>query len=322
MDWEKVAAELIRATRGARTQKATSHALGYRSNVLFAWESGRDAPSARKFLRLVALCERTPLEVLSAFGRGVPSVCPTTAEGMTEYLRLLAGNRAQKELAASLNQDRYSVGRWFRGTTEIPLPEFLHLVEICTLAAVDFIACITSPLAVPSLAESYRRIEAARQAASRMPWSHAIVHMVGLPEYQSLGRHLPGWFASRLGISISDERQCLELLVQMGRLRLVGSRYETTEDLSVDMRRDPDVTRKLASFWMARGAERVLVPNSGRFAFNTFGISRADFERLKELESRYFAELRSIVAASERSEVVAVATFQLFALAGYETGTS
>lgn len=318
MDWPQVASELVRAVRGHRTQQALSRALGYRSNTLFAWESGRDAPSTRKFFRMALVTGRRPLEILAAFGRGVPSSCPTTPEGLAEYLKILAGNRKNQELASQLAKDRYVVGRWMRGSTDVPLAEFLELVELCTLSCVDLISCIVDPRVLPSVADAYVRIEAARQAARELPWSHAIVHMADLPDYRELERHRPGWFASRLGISTSDEQLCLDLLVQMGRLRVVEGRYVCTEDLSVDMRRDPEVTRKLASFWMARGAERVLEPNAGRFAFNTFGISYHDFERLKELQSRYFAELRAIVAASESAEVVAVATFQLFPLAGHE----
>ncbi len=313
-----MACELVRATRGHRTQQSLSRALGYRSNALFAWESGRDVPGARKFFRMALTTGRRPLDILGAFGRGVPSHCPTTAEGLAEYLRVLAGNRKNQELARLLGKDRYVVGRWMRGTTDIPLAEFLEFVDVCTLSSLDFVACVVDPRQVPCIADAYLRIEGARQAARELPWSHAIVHMVGLPEYEALTRHPPGWFASRLGISTGDEQRCLDLLVQMGRLRVVDGRYQCTEDLSIDMRRDPEVTRKLASFWMARGAERVLEPNVGRFAFNTFGISRRDFERLKELQSRYFAELRAIVAASERAELVAVATFQLFPLAGHE----
>jgi len=53
----------------------------------------------------------------------------------------------------------------------------------------------------------------------------------------------------------------------------------------------------------------------GDFAFNAFGISRKDLERLGDLQRRYFAELRAIVAVSPRTEAFAVATFQLFHLA-------
>ncbi len=318
MNWERVAIELVRAARGSRTQQALSRALGYRANALFAWESGRDAPSARKFFLLLKTTGRPPLEVLARFGRGNAESCPTTREGMAQYLRSLVGNRTTHQLARQLERDRYAVGRWLRGTTDIPLGEFLRLIELCTLSPLDFIACAVDPQSVPSIASSYARVEAARLAAKQLPWSHAIVHMVDLPEYRELPKHVPGWFASRLGISINDEQRCLDVLIQMGRLRWEEGRLMGTEDLSVDMRADPDVTRKLASFWMAQGAERVLTPGEGRFAFNAFGVSRTDFERLKALQSRYFAELRSIVAASERAELVAVATFQLFPLAGDE----
>lgn len=319
MNWAQVAMELVRAVRGARTQKSLSRALGYRSNVLFSWESGRDAPSARKFFRLVRLTGAPPLQRLAGFGRPLPSICPSHREGMREYLNLIAGNRTRRDLALHLGRDRFAVGRWFRADSEIPLPEFLQVVELCTLALVDFIACLVDPRSLPSIAPLYARIEAARQAASEMPWSHAIVHMVDLPAYKALPRHQVGWFASRLGISVGDETQCLELLVRMGRLALTSGRYASTEDLSVDVRRDPEVTRKLASFWMARGAERVLIPGQGRFAFNTFGICRKDFDRLKDLQSRYFAELRAIVGESRAPELVAVATFQLFSLAGRDS---
>ena len=318
MDWQQIALELVRAVRGSRTQQALSRTLGYRSNVLFAWESGRDAPSANKFFRLLAATGRTPLDALAAFGRGVPGSCPSSPAGIAEYLKLLAGNHTNRDLARLLGRNRYAVGRWLRGTTEIPLSEFLKLVQLCTLSLVDFIACVVDPRKVPSVAHAYTRLEAARMAASQLPWSHAIVHMVDLPAYRSLPRHQPGWFASRLGISTSDETRCLDLLVQMGRLQRLDGHYVSTENLSVDLRRDPQLTRRLASFWMSQGAARVLQPSAGRFAFNTFGISRTDFERLKELQSRYFAELRSIVADSSGSELVAVATFQLFPLAGHD----
>lgn len=318
MNWSLLAAQVVRAVRGARTQKALSRALGYRTNVLFAWESERDAPSARKFFRLLEVTGRDPLDVLHRFGRGEFTRSPTCKEGLIEFLALTAGNRSHQQLGGALGRDRHAVGRWLRGTSDIPLPEFFHWIEATTLSVVDFIATFVDPRAVPAIAEEYERLEAARHAASRMPWSHAIVHMVDLPGYRKLGCHQPGWFASRLNISTEDERHCLELLVRMGRLTLEDGLYRSTGELAVDMRRDPKMTRRLASFWMEQGAREVLEPGAGRFAFNTFSVSRADFERLKTLQSRYFSELRSLIAESREPEMVAVATFQLFPLAGDE----
>jgi hypothetical protein len=139
--------------------------------------------------------------------------------------------------------------------------------------------------------------------------------MVDLPSYRKLAKHQPGWFASRLGISMQEETDCLMLLVQMGRLTVTDARYQSTAALAVDTRPDPDATRQLAAFWMRAGAEKALIVGSGRYAFNTFGVSLLELERLRELQSRYFRELRAIVSESTETEVVAVATFQLFALA-------
>jgi hypothetical protein len=65
---------------------------------------------------------------------------------------------------------------------------------------------------------------------------------------------------------------------------------------------------------MKIGAERVLTPGAGNFAFNVFGVSAADLERLRALQREYFAELRTIISRSDPTEHVAVATFQLFPL--------
>ncbi|HSC86256.1 MAG TPA: DUF4423 domain-containing protein [Polyangiaceae bacterium] len=315
MDTALLARELVRELRGRRTQKQLSQALGSQSNVLFAWESGRDAPSARRFFELCAAVAKPPETVIETFHRGRLEGPLTTREGVAAWLRSLVGNRSVGDLCAGLGRDRYAVGRWLRGQTDVPLPDLLAFIELTTLGLLDFLACLVDPQRLDSVAEAHRRLEAARRSAREVPWSHAIVHMVELPSYRRLTAHEPGWFASRLGITTAEERRCLDLLVDMGRLRKEQGRYLGTDALHVDTRSDPDATRRLAAFWMKLGAERVESGGSGRFAFNTFAVGHAELGRLRELQGRYFAELRSIVAECQVAEVVAVATFQLFALA-------
>lgn len=318
LDFDAASRELVRALRGARTQVALSRALGYRTNVLFAWESGRDEVGITVFLRLLRQLHRDPNEWLTAFGRGAPECALVSAADVGKYLTHLAGERGISNLAERLGVSRYVVGRWLSGKTEISLADFLRFVELTTLAVLDLVALLVDPRELESTARAFAQLEAARRSARERPWSHAIVHMVDLPGYRALGRHEPGWFASRLGISTQEERECLELLVELGRLSHVGGRYASTGTLAVDTRPDPAATRQLASFWMKQGAERVLLPESGRFAFNTFGISQRDFERVRELGARYFRELRAIVGESEPTEMVVVATFQLFPLVSDE----
>lgn len=310
MDWSLLATQLVRARRGARTQKQLSRALGYQSNVVFAWEAGRDVVSATSFFRLASLTGS--VDISDFVGR--PCEPLEEKKGVARFMKELLGKTKASEVALELGRDRHAVGRWLRGQTEVPLGDLLHFIELTTLRIYDFLALYVDPHQLAEAAPGYRLLEAARESAQKMPWSHAIVHMVELPSYQQLCAHERGWFASRLGISTQDEDACLSLLVETGQLHFDGQRYQGTKALNVDTRRDPLATRQLASFWMKEGAERVLTPGQGRFAFNAFGLSKKDLGRAKELQSEYFRELRALVAHSEPVEAVAVATFQFFSL--------
>ena len=46
---EQAAQQLLRAVRGRRSQQALSRHLGYRSNPVANWETGRRYPTAREF---------------------------------------------------------------------------------------------------------------------------------------------------------------------------------------------------------------------------------------------------------------------------------
>jgi transcriptional regulator with XRE-family HTH domain len=248
VNFKALAAQLVRARRGARTQKQLSRELGYQSNVVFAWENERDEPNARVFFRLVQSTGK-PAD-LAAFKRRDEDLDLTCKEDLVTFLRDLAEKRKVGDLAAQMQRDRHAVGRWLRGQTEISLGDFLHFVEVTTLGVYDFLAAFVDPLQLSQAKEGYELLAAARESARQKPWSHAIVHMVDLPSYQCLKKHEPGWFASRLGITTQDENDCLQLLVKMGPLSEQAGLYRSTRSIAVDTRRDPEATRQLASFWM------------------------------------------------------------------------
>lgn len=318
MNYERLASELVRALRGRRSQAALSRRLGYSSNVVFSWEAGEGFPTAAKFFRLATALGHAPLDAVRRFARRpddwLAGADLTEKGGVRELLVALAGNRALGALSQAVGRDRFAVSRWLSGKTEPRLPDFLRFVEAATLGLLDFLAVWVEPSMLGEVAHAWRSLKAARSSAYELPWSHAVLRMTELAQYRALERHEPGFFASRLGISTHDEQRCLDLLVESGNLRRVGERYEPTEQMTVDTRADPKATRHLAGFWMQLGAERVRAHAPGNFAFNVFGVSRADLERLRQLQRDYFAEMRAIIARSEPTEHVAVATFQLYSL--------
>jgi hypothetical protein len=157
----------------------------------------------------------------------------------------------------------------------------------------------------------WQQLTLARELAYDVPWSHAVLRVLELEQYRALPRHVPGWIARQLGISLAEEQRCLELLSRARQIYRARGRYRIDQARTVDIRYDPLRSRALRAFWSGVGAERTQAGAEGHFAFNLFAVSTPDLERLQRA---YFEELRSIVARSEPAEHVVLANLQLFAL--------
>ena len=319
MDYETASSELIRSLRGPRSQTAFSRRLGYRSNVVYAWESGRAWPTAAGFFRAVARTGRNVHSALQAFSR-MPEGAPTAhdlraAEGVASFLDDLRGATATVDLAHAAQRSRFAVARWLKAEAEPRLPDFLRLLEAASLRLLDFIACFVDPSTLPSLATSWRELETARRAAYEMPWSHAVLRVVELSDYRALDRHRPGFIAERLQISLEEEQRCVALLLETGQLKKRAGRLLPGAALTVDTRRDANRAREAKAWWAKVALDRLEAGAQGTFSYNLFSVSRADFERIQDLHRAYFRELRRIVAASEPAECIALTNVHLLELA-------
>jgi hypothetical protein len=317
VDYERLGKELIALLRGQRSQTAFSKRLGYRSNVVSAWEAGRAWPTAARFLQVVERSGRK-LDQLAVFLRAGSgsAACERlkTSAGMAAALDQLRGATATVDLARSAERSRFAVARWLSGEAEPRLPDFLRLVEAASLRLLDFLACFVDPHRLPSIAAAWRALEAARRAAYELPWSHAVLRAIELESYRKLKRHRPGFIAEQLQISPEEEARCVELLLETGQLRKQGHRLVPGDSLTVDTRGDSERARGIKAWWTRLGLERLEADAPGTFAYNLFSVSRADLERIRELHRGYFRELRRIVAASEPSECVALINVHLFEL--------
>jgi transcriptional regulator with XRE-family HTH domain len=319
MDHELLAAELLRAVRGKRSQAAFSRRLRYRSNVVRAWENGRRWPTAARFF---AACARAGLEPHAALARfyGPPPAWLARADLarpaiVARVLDDLRGGTSIQDVARRAGCNRYAVSRWLSGKAEPRLPDFLRMVEATSLRLLDFVACLVDPARLPSAARAWYQLETARRVAVELPWSHAVLRALELTAYRALPRHQPGFIAARVGVTLEEEQRCLRLLAETKQIKKRGGRWVPHQVLTVDTRHDPHAGRKLLGFWAEVGRDHLARDGSrGLFSYNLFTVSSADLERLRELHLAYFRQLRSIVAQSEPAERVVVANIQLFGL--------
>lgn len=320
MDHESLAKELIRALRGRRSQLAFSRRLGFRTNVVYTWESGRRWPTAATFL---VAARRTGADVAGAVRRFFPSLPawlartdPASAEGVAALLSEMRSMSPIVDVARRADRSRYAVARWLSGEAEPRLPDFLRMVEACSLRLLDFVALFSDPAALPAASAAWRTLEAQRRAVYEEPLLPAVLLALELPAYRALRRHEPGWIARRLGFPVEDEARCLDRLAEAGQIRRSRGRWIVAPIRTVDTRPDPHAEHRLKCFWAGVGLARLTRKAEGRFSFNVFTVSAADLEKLSELHVSYFQNMRAVIAESRPPERVVAVNLQLFPLDG------
>jgi hypothetical protein len=279
------------------------------------WEAGMAFPTAARFFELARTVGVRDDAVLTRFFRSVPPRLKGARLDRPEGVRLLLdellGRTRITALAQASGLSRFSIGRWLSGKGQPKLPELFTFVEHASLRLLDFVAAIASPDALPTIREEWAALQASRAVGYEHPMTHAVLRALEITE---ASRHQPGRIAMLVGIDPQEEERCLAMLRDAGQIRWKRGRWVAVAADMVDFRRDPAAAQALKAFWAELAADRSREPRPGFFAYNVFAVSRRDLERLQELQRATLRQMRTIISASEPSEVVALANFQVFDL--------
>jgi DNA-binding phage protein len=317
MNFQRIAAEWLRVIRGKRSQRGFSKRLGYRSNIAYRWESELCFPTAAETFALARRHAGADTRALEAFFGSASQLGDIDLSKRREVARLLSALRGKTslvDLAKRSGYSRFSLARWLGGGAEPRLPEFLAVVEAATFRVLDFLSGFVDLTKLPSVADEWSVLQAARKSAYDVPWSHAVLRALELTDYSKLSKHRPGWIAARLGISLDEEELCLSTLAAARQIRMHEHRWVIDQTQTVDTRADPARSRKLKAEWMKVALSRLEGGGPGTFSYNVMAISRADLARLRELHSAYFRNMQALVTDSAPSECVVLFNTQLFAL--------
>ncbi|MDD9935541.1 MAG: DUF4423 domain-containing protein [Myxococcales bacterium] len=317
--FEELSSQLVRALRGRRSQRALSSRLGYSTNTLYTWEAGTAAPTAVRFFEMAAITGVSGEQVLERFFRVVPrrliGTRVTTAEGLRAFMRELLGRTRITALAADSGLSRFAISRWLSGKGQPKLPELLCFVEHTTLRLPDLAAALVDPDELPALREEWQKLQTMRNVGYEQPMTHAVLRALETRAYRE-GPHREGRLAGLVGISLDQERRCLESLCDAEQIAWQGGRWVARSVEMVDFRRDARAAQALKHYWAQLAAERSREARPGLFAYHLFAVSRRDLERLEALQRDTLRQMRTIIAASEPSEVVGMLNLQLFDLSG------
>jgi transcriptional regulator with XRE-family HTH domain len=320
VDYPALSAALVARVRGSMSQEQLSRRLGYGSNVLYLWERRRRLPPVGVFFRMAEL-RRHPLrsELARFLGPNTAAAAALRAGGAITplLLRWMRGELSNVELAKLSGFDRSTVARWLSGKTEPRLPDFLALLDRCSLRLLEFVALFVDPAELPMTRDAYDVAQGRQRLAYELPWSNAVMHALELAAYRRLPRHRPQVLAEHLGLPVAEVAALLARLAQDRLIEMRDGLWREVRVLSVDTRSDFERNRALKQHWAAVAAERLSqhqAQDRSLFSYNVFPISHADFEALRELHIDYYQRVRQLVARASGADHVVVMNAQLFTL--------
>jgi transcriptional regulator with XRE-family HTH domain len=319
-DYAQLAAELMRHLRGPkRSRPGFSRFLGYRSNIAQRWETGLCAPTSTRFF---AICTRLGVDVrgcVANFLRREPawlaSATFDAASGVAALLAELRGRTLLCDIADRSASNRYTVSRWLKGTATPKLPELLRLIDACNGRALDFVATLADPAALPSAAARWRELSLSRELAYTHPLAHAVLRGLELHTCRQRKVNPEVYLARKLGMSKDDVRESLELLAASGQVRKTRQGWALRARTVVDTGGDSSRARGLKLEWTRVALRRLEAGAPGHCGYSVFAIAREDLRRLRDVQLAYVREMQSIIAASTKSDCVGLYCAQLLDLA-------
>ena len=292
-----------------------SQRLGYRSNVVQRWESRRSFPTAARFLELHQQLEPRRLGCFEAFFRRRPTWFDRErgidAAAVAAFLREVRGKTPASVLAKNARVSRHRLGRWLSGSAEPKLPEFLCLVDVATRRLPDWLATLTDPERLPSVARVWKQLCLAREAAYSQPWSHAVLRALELQALPSGRSRQIAWLSGRLGIGTADIEAALGVLEQTEQVTRTRRGYAIRERHVVNTAPEPERARELKSTWSKVAVERLDRGAPGSFGYALFAISKRDMVKLRDLHLDYLRAMQQVIAESEPNECVGLYCAQL-----------
>ena len=281
-----------------------------------SWSNGKQAGACLSLPKALRACARAGIDVTRAFRafreEHAALIGALSDADVAAWLSAQRAGRSIGSLAAQAGCSRYRVSRFLTGATRPRLPEFFALVEALTGRLSELCAALVDIEQVPSLARTHRQVLASRQAAWTQPWSSAVLALLASERYPANARLASQAIARVLPISCEVAQQCVRLLRAAGVLGVRAGHYAVRSALVVDTRTNPAGARELRRHFAHVGYARLdRAHDADLFSYNVFSVSRADYQKMRQLQLDFFQQMRALAAASEPSEVAGLMTLHL-----------
>lgn len=171
IQYEDLAADLVRAVRGKRSQIQASRALGFSFNQIGKWESREKKILWLDFCRLNKACEGIVAQALRNLSLGY------SGNEACAILNEMKADRTATAFAKVVGYPRLQLTRWLNGKVEIPLADMLAIIQATRNGLTQFAKCFFVEQEQPQSLNSLANTPEDFKTYFKKPWT-ALLHLV------------------------------------------------------------------------------------------------------------------------------------------------
>ncbi len=305
--------ELLKALRGRRSQNQINRKLGFTYNQVSRWETGQKRILWQDFIKLAKSCGCNLQKVFYSTFLYLGDVKDPLA-----IIKHLTGSAKVAHIAGLAGVSRFKAARWLKKKTEPTLDEILSLMT--ETKRVIFISNMVDMKMMPSLSKAYNKYLAMKELLLRFPVASGVYCCFELGQYRNQEKHVHGLVARMTGITKSEEKEIIELLVKAGKIiRRNGKYFHLEPFLTRDAGGDflSGLVSKL--YWSKRAIEymeKLSEPDfHSLFQYQVFNIGQQAYEKIIERASFFEKEVLSIIANHHEAKTCTkIVNFQIMDL--------
>lgn len=297
-DYLQIQKELFKALRGRVAQTQFNQQLGFRSNKIHRWESGQTVASWADFS---SVCVALDLPL----NRALKNVVGFSGEtdDVARLVNHLLGERTLSELGASLGVSQSMISRWKAGKIKPSFPQVLQFIDVSFFSLPEFVSQIAGSKTLPSIAKKLERERKERQLHYDHPWIAALLLYMRTLAYDRLPKHLDGFLAKKLGISLALEREVMKQLLSFGAIQKEKGReiFEPTSR-SLSTTGDEEGRRRVLEYWTDRCLKTIKKKTPDRvrnsWGYMVFNTSQETLPLIRERYISFYQDVHRIVQES------------------------
>lgn len=221
MNFEKLKKELLISIRGSRSARTMSLSLNRSPNQVSRWENGAVDMSWIDFVHFAREC-KTPIDrnLKRQFGLS------QSADHYSELIEEITWGYPRKKICELTSSSEQIVRAWLAGRRCPSFTDILRLMDGFNQNLFRFCGELTNLNQIPTFKEDYRISQIEDKIAGQYPMYMLAWIIISSDAYLSHKTHPVGWIGGLLGLSISDEKNILEALVELKMIEFKNKIYQ------------------------------------------------------------------------------------------------